>query len=434
MKIEQRPVAGLIPYVNNSRKHSDEQVAQIAASIKEFGWTNPILVDGANGIIAGHGRLMAARKLGMEAVPVIELAHLSEPQRKALIIADNKLAMNAEWDNDLLMLELGELLEGGFNLDLLGFGKDELDALLSPTEVTEGLTDEDAVPEPPAVPVTVLGDVWLLGKHRVMCGDSTSIDAVETLMAGGGADMCFTSPPYADQREYNGGKELSTQHLATFIRSASGFCNFFAVNLGMSRKDGEINQYWDDYILEAKNCGLKLLSWNIWNREGMGGSIGNMTAMFPIEHEWIFVFGVENKDINRTKDNKHGGESGKSTIRQKSGETTPNNWAINKKGKIGTVFTCDFARGKKEHPAMFPVEFPMGYIESCTNNKDVVYEPFGGAGSTLIACEKTGRHARLMELDPKYVDVIIKRWQDFTGKTATLESTGQPFGAPCLPQ
>ena len=132
MKIEQRPVAGLIPYVNNSRKHSDEQVAQIAASIKEFGWTNPILVDGANGIIAGHGRLMAARKLGMEAVPVIELAHLSEPQRKALIIADNKLAMNAEWDNDLLMLELGELLEGGFDLDLLGFGKDELDALLSP--------------------------------------------------------------------------------------------------------------------------------------------------------------------------------------------------------------------------------------------------------------------------------------------------------------
>ena len=196
MRIEQRPVAGLIPYVNNSRKHSDEQVAQIAASIKEFGWTNPILVDGANGIIAGHGRLMAARKLGMEAVPVIELAHLSEPQRKALIIADNKLAMNAEWDNDLLMLELGELLEGGFDLDLLGFGKDELDALLSPTEATEGLTDEDAVPEPPAVPITVLGDVWLLGRHRVMCGDSCSITDMDKLVAGRQTDMWLTDPPY----------------------------------------------------------------------------------------------------------------------------------------------------------------------------------------------------------------------------------------------
>jgi DNA modification methylase len=253
-----------------------------------------------------------------------------------------------------------------------------------------------------------------------MCDDSTSIDDVDKLMNGQKAQFCFTSPPYADQREYNGGKELSTEHLATFIRTASGFCNFFAVNLGISRKDGEINQYWDDYIIEAKNCGLKLLSWNIWNREGMGGSIGNMTAMFPIEHEWIFVFGNDVKDINRTRDNKHAGESGKSTIRQKDGETTPNKWAINKKGKIGTVFTCDFARGKKEHPAMFPVEFPIGYIESCTNSNDVVYEPFGGAGSTMIAAEKLGRKSYVMELDPKYCDVIVKRWEDFTGKKAEL--------------
>jgi DNA modification methylase len=260
-----------------------------------------------------------------------------------------------------------------------------------------------------------------------MCGDSTSIDAVEQLMNGEAADFCFTSPPYADQREYNGGKQLSTQYLSTFIRTASSFCDLFAVNLGMSRKDGEINQYWDDYIKEAKDCELKLLSWNIWNREGMGGSIGNMTAMFPIEHEWIFIFGKDAKDLNRIKDNKHGGESGDSTIRQKNGETTPNSWSINKKGKIGTVFTCDFARGKKEHPAMFPVQFPSSYIESCTNNGDIVYEPFGGAGSTMIASEATGRLCRVMELDPKYCDVIVKRWQDFTGKQATLESTGQTY-------
>ena len=404
LNITYRKVEDLIPYVNNSRKHSDQQVAQIAASIKEFGWTNPILVDKDKGIIAGHGRLMAARKLKMDDVPTIELSHLSDAQKKALVIADNKLALNADWDTQILSLELSELQDIGFDLDILGFDANELSALLEPEEV-EGLTDEDAVPEVPEEPKTKLGDIYQLGNHRLMCGDSTSIDAVEKLMDGQKAQFCFTSPPYADQREYNGGKELSTEHLATFIRTASGFCDFFAVNLGLSRKDGEINQYWDDYIAEAKNCGLKLLSWNIWNREGMGGSIGNMTAMFPIEHEWIFVFGNDVKDINRTRDNKHGGESGKSTIRQKGGETTPNSWAINKKGKIGTVFTCDFARGKKEHPAMFPVEFPMGYIESCTNSNDVVYEPFGGAGSTMIACEKLGRQARLMELDPKYCDV-----------------------------
>jgi DNA modification methylase len=424
MKIEQRSVETLIPYINNSRKHSDEQIAQIAASIKEFGWTNPILVDGANGLIAGHGRLMAARKLKMDKVPVIELAHLSENQKKALIIADNKLALNSDWDSELLTLELQELLGEEYDLELLGFDKDELDALLNVIEGTDGLTDEDAVPEVPDEPKTKPGDIYILGNHRLMCGDSTNIDAVDKLMNGQNADFCFTSPPYADQREYNGGKELSTEHLATFIRTASGFCNFFAVNLGISRKDGEINQYWDDYIIEAKNCGLKLLSWNIWNREGMGGSIGNMTAMFPIEHEWIFVFGNDVKDINRTRDNKHAGESGKSTIRQKDGETTPNSWAINKKGKIGTVFTCDFARGKKEHPAMFPVEFPIGYIESCTNSNDVVYEPFGGAGSTMIAAEKLGRKSYLMELDPKYCDVIVKRWEDFTGKQAVLETQG----------
>ena len=419
MQIKTVAVEKLIPYVNNSRTHSDAQVAQIAASIKEFGWTNPILVDGENGIIAGHGRLLAARKLGKKDVPVIELSHMTESQKRAYVIADNQLAMNAGWDTALLSLELADLKEQGFELDILGFDAKELDKLLEPEQV-EGLTDEDAVPDVPEEPKTKLGDIYQLGNHRLMCGDSTSIDDVEKLLEGKTVEFCFTSPPYADQREYNGGKELSTEYLATFIRSAAQFCDFFAVNLGISRKNGEINQYWDDYITEAKNNGFLLLSWNIWNREGMGGSIGNMTAMFPIEHEWIFIFGGNGKEINRTRDNKHGGESGKSTIRQKDGETTPNAWAINKKGKIGTVFTCDFARGKKEHPAMFPVELPSAYIEACTSGKDTVYEPFGGSGTTMIACEKLGRQARLMELDPKYCDVIVKRWEDFTGKKAVL--------------
>ena len=178
MKIEQRSIESLIPYINNSRKHSDEQVAQIAASIREFGWTNPILVDGANGIIAGHGRLLAARKLSMDKVPVIELAHLSETQKKALVIADNKLALNSDWDTELLTVELQELLGDEFDLDLLGFDKDELDALLNVIEPTEGLTDEDAVPNAPLTPKSKLGDIFSLGNHRLMCGDSTSIESV----------------------------------------------------------------------------------------------------------------------------------------------------------------------------------------------------------------------------------------------------------------
>jgi len=184
----------LIPYVNNARVHSDEQVAQIAASIKEFGWTNPILIDNKNGLIAGHGRLLAARKLGITEVPAIQLDNLTETQKKALILADNKLALNASWDNELLSLELDELKSLDFELDLIGFTDDEMLALMP--EVVEGLTDEDAVPDVPETPVTVLSDIWILGNHRLMCGDSTSIDAVEKLMNGQKADMVFTDPPY----------------------------------------------------------------------------------------------------------------------------------------------------------------------------------------------------------------------------------------------
>jgi len=426
MQVEQISIEKLIPYVNNARTHSDAQVAQIAASIKEFGFNNPVLIADDNSIIAGHGRVMAARKLGKDTVPAVRLSHLTEMQRKAYILADNKLALNADWDNSLLTIELADLKDLGFDTELTGFSADEIAALM-PIEVTKGLTDEDEVPEVPVDPVTKLGDVWLLGKHRVMCGDSTSIDALENLMDGGHAHFCFTSPPYADQREYNGGKELSTQHLATFIRASNGFCNFFAVNLGLSRKNGEINTYWEDYISEARQCGLKLVSWNIWDRSGEGGSIGNMTAPFPINHEWIFVFADEPPDLNRTIPNKHGGKGVSATIRGADSEFAERKSVVHEFGKLGTVLKCGVQRGKNEHPAMFPVELPQNYIEACTKNGDIVYEPFGGSGTTLIACEKTSRTARLMELDPKYCDVIVKRWQDFTGKTATLEETGESF-------
>jgi len=195
IEVKYRKVEDLIPYVNNSRKHSDEQVAQIASSIKEFGWTNPILIDGTNSIIAGHGRLMAARKLKMEEVPTIELSHLTDNQRKALVIADNKLALNADWDTTLLTIELDELLKDGFALDILGFNADELSALLEPEQV-DGLTDEDAVPELPEEPRTKLGDIYQLGNHRLMCGDSTMMHDVEKLMIGIYPDLIHTDPPY----------------------------------------------------------------------------------------------------------------------------------------------------------------------------------------------------------------------------------------------
>jgi DNA modification methylase len=419
MKITTKLVTELIPYVKNSRTHSDEQVAQIAASIKEFGWTNPILVDGDNGIIAGHGRLMAARKLGHKEVPTIELKDLTETQKKAYIIADNRLALNAGWDNEMLTIELNDLLADGFALEILGFDTKELNALLEP-EVVEGLTDEDVVPEMPEEPKTKLGDIYKLGNHRLMCGDSTSIDAVDKLMDGKNANFCFTSPPYADQREYNGEKELSTEYLATFLRASHHICNFYAVNLGMSRKNGEINQYWDDYIKEAKNIGLKLVSWNIWDRSGEGGSIGNMTAPFPINHEWILIFANDSPELNRTIENKHGGKKADGTIRASDNSFSKRVAKVHEFGKLGTIFKCGVQRGKNEHPAMFPVELPEQYILACTSNKELVYEPFGGSGTTMIAAEKLGRNAHLMELDPKYCDVIVKRWESFTGKKAEL--------------
>jgi site-specific DNA-methyltransferase (adenine-specific) len=407
MKIEQRPVAGLIPYVNNSRKHSDEQVAQIAASIKEFGWTNPILVDGANGIIAGHGRLMAARKLGMEAVPVIELAHLSEPQRKALIIADNKLAMNAEWDNDLLMLELGELLEGGFDLDLLGFGKDELDALLSPTEATEGLTDEDAVPEPPAAPVTVLGDVWLLGRHRVMCGDSCSITDMDKLVAGRQTDMWLTDPPYNVAYEGGTKEKLTIQNDSMADDAFRQFLRDAYVTADSAMKPGAVFYIWHadsegyNFRGAAQDAGWKVRQCLIWKKSSL--------VMGRQDYHW------------KHEPCLYGWKEGAGHL-----------WATDRKQT--TILEFDKPSRNVEHPTMKPVALFEYQMLNNTKGGDLVLDSFGGSGTTLIAAEKNGRHSCLMELDPKYVDVIIKRWQEFTGKTATLESTGQPFGLACLPQ
>lgn len=405
MKIQQVSVEKLIPFARNSRTHSDKQVAEIAASIKEFGWTNPILVDGDKGIIAGHGRLLAARKLNMDTVPVIELAHLTETQKRAYVIADNKLALNADWDDQLLTIELNDLLADGFALELLGFDKDELAKLLEPEQI-EGLTDEDAVPEVPDKPVTKLGDVWILGNHRLMCGDSTSIDAVEKLMNGQKADMVFTDPPYNVASESKG----------------------IAANVSKAHKD-LMNSEWDKnfdinaplnclFTVMAKDCAVYIctshhLAPDIWSwmkqwSNHYGFCVWSKPDPMPslMKRHWTW----DTELIPYATRGKH-------IFNADAGQHNPSTWRINKQQ----------GKEKTGHPTQKPVAVPQHAIEKSSRNNQIIIDLFGGSGSTLIACEKTNRHARLMELDPKYCDVIVKRWQDFTGKVATLEATKEPF-------
>ena len=371
--IVSRKVEDLIPYARNSRTHSDAQVAQIAASVREFGWTNPVLVDGENGIIAGHGRILAARKLGMDEVPCIELAGLTDTQRRAYIIADNKLALNAGWDDELLAIEFAELADAGFDNLLTGFTQDEIDAL-TPEQIPEGLTDEDAVPEVQAEPVSKLGDVWVLGKHRVMCGDSTSIDAVERLMAGQLADQLLTDPPYniayeggSKKREQIKNDEMASDAFRQFLRDA-----FVAATTVM--KAGAVFYIWHadtegyNFRGACMDAGLQVRQTLIWNKDN--------SAFGRQDYHW------------KHEPCLYGWKDGAAHL-----------WAADRKQT--TVIACKRPSKSDLHPTMKPVELMEYQIENNTKGSDAVLDLFGGSGSTLIACEKTGRHARLMELDPK---------------------------------
>jgi len=402
MHVEYCKVSELIPYVNNSRKHDDAQVAQIAASIKEFGWTNPILVDGDKGIIAGHGRLMAARKLGMTEVPVIELKDLTPTQKKAYIIADNRLALNAGWDNQLLTIELNELLENKFSLDLLGFNADELNALLNPVEIIEGLTDEDDVPEPPPEPITKLGDVWILGNHRLMCGDSTSIDDGEKLMNGMLADLVFTDPPYNFAYSGRGANNLGTiKNDDMSEEDFEQFCrDVFATYSAIMKPLACIYVCHPDSASAPKIAfektfaeQFKKSSTIIWMKQSAGMGWQDYRA----QHEPIL----------------YGWKEGKGSHFNAGDRTKTSVWKIGRDAQSSYV-----------HPTQKPVCLPEEAIMNSSKGSDCVVDLFGGSGSTLIACEKTGRHARSMELDPKYCDVIVKRWENFTGKQAILENQG----------
>ena len=405
-KIKRKKVDALIPYARNARTHSDEQVAQLAASIKEWGWTTPVLVDEDGEIIAGHGRVMAARKLGIEEVPTMTASGWTKAQKQAYVLADNQLPQNAGWDMDLLSVEMKDLDAEGFDLSLIGFGDDMLANML--VDKTAGLTDENAVPDVPETPVTVEGDVWLLGDHRLMCGDSTSIDAVEKLMNGQKADMVFTDPPYG--MSYGGGRagkigsndgtvkkhgvilgdDKTGDNLIGLVQEAMAS----AVGVSKSESAKYVCFSWRTYTeFEAAmlDCGLKPSACIVWDKKSIG--LGN--ANYRPQHEFIFY----------VKGGAWYGDKAQSDVWYSSRGST----------------------GDYVHPTQKPVELIERAVTNSSKGGDVILDVFGGSGTTMIAAEKNGRHSRLMELEPKYCDVIVKRWCEFTGKDATLEANGKSF-------
>ena len=417
MKIIDFKINELKEYSNNPR-HNEAAVDKVAASIREFGFKVPIVIDKDNVIIAGHTRLKAAKSLGLETVPCIIADDLTKEQVKAFRLADNKTGEFAEWDFAKLEEELAELQDMDFDMSAFGFDDLKID---EPIEVVE-----DEVPEvdEETEPKTKLGDIWQLGRHRLMCGSSTETSNVATLMAGMKAKMLFTSPPHSDMREYEGGKDLSVENIARFIPSYRPYTDYQCVNLGLQRKDHEIYPYWDTYINIAKESGYKLMAWNVWDKTKCG-SIGNQSAFIPIRHEWIFVFGSEFYEINLTW--KKAEASIKSGNIKRGVKQADGSMSVSTTGDLShpfkqmeSVLRLLPEQGEiiKEHPATFPVQLPSEYIQAMTNEGDIIIEPFCGSGTTLIAAEQTNRICYGMELEPKYCDVIIKRWETLTGEKA----------------
>ena len=398
-KVERWKIERLVPYARNARTHSDEQVAQIAASIREWGWTTPVLVDEDGGIIAGHGRTLAAQRLQMAEVPVMVARGWSDAKKRAYILADNKLALNAGWENELLNLELSELKELDFDLELIGFSADEITALM-PLELEPGLTDEDAVPDVPAVPVTVLGDVWVLGRHRVMCGDSCSITDMDKLVAGRQTDMWLTDPPYNVAYEGGTKEKLTIQNDSMTDDAFRQFLRNAYVTADSTMKPGAVFYIWHadlegyNFRGAAQDAGWKVRQCLIWKKSSL--------VMGRQDYHW------------KHEPCLYGWKEGAGHL-----------WATDRKQT--TILEFDKPSRNGEHPTMKPVALFEYQMLNNTNGGDLVLDSFGGSGTTLIAAEKNGRHSCLMELDPKYVDVIIKRWQDFTGKIAVHAETNQPF-------
>jgi DNA modification methylase len=398
-KVEHWNVDRLLPYAKNARTHSDKQVEQIAASIREFGFTAPILAGGDSVIVAGHGRLMAARKLGLETVPVVVLDHLSPTQRRALALADNKIAENAGWDFELVAAELADLQALAVDLSLTGFDALEVKNLLE-EDPKAGLTDEDAAPEMTENPTTVRGDVWLLGDHRVLCGDVVVEADIAKLMAGEQADLVFTDPPYCVNYQGHTEDKLTIMNDAMSPEAFRQFLKDTFVSYRMATKTGASlyvchpSLYQREFQEAIEHAGFDVRCQIIWAKNTFAWGFGR----YKFQHEPIFYCHVK-------------------------GESDP--WYGDK--SQSTLWQEKKPAANRLHPTMKPVELIERALVNSSKRDDLVLDLFGGSGSTLIAAERMGRKARLLELDPRYVDVICRRFMDFTGKVAVHAETGEPF-------
>jgi len=398
--IEFWPLEKLIPYARNPRTHSDVQIAQIAASIAEFGFLNPILVDTNAGILAGLGRLLAARKLQLTEVPVIVLDHLNERQKRAYILADNQLALNAGWDEALLRLELAALQDEDFNLDLIGFEDEDLARLLADQDATGGLTDEDAVPERPQTPVSAAGDLWIAGNHKLLVGDAANQADVDRLMAGEAADLVFTDPPYnVDYEGYTEdrlkikGDRMSPAEFRQFLEAS--FRSFHTiVKPGASLYVCHSSSWQREFQNALETAGFEIRCQVIWAKNTFAWGFGR----YKFRHEPIFYCHVAGQ-----KDPWYGDKS-QSTL-----------WEEKKPA------------ANRMHPTAKPVELIDRALLNSSKSGDIVVDLFGGSGSTLIASERRNRKARLMEIDPKYADCIVRRYQEYTGNQTVLEGDGPTF-------
>ena len=456
-RIELWPLERLVPYARNARTHSAAQVAQIAASIAEFGFTNPILVDSADGIVAGHGRLLAARKLGLAEVPVIVLDHLSETQRRAYVLADNRLALNAGWDDEVLAAELAALEADGFDLGVVGFSEHELaDLLASPEQASAAEVEED-VPLPPATAVTRPGDLWLVGQHRVLCGDCRDAAVVARLFEGRKANVVVTSPPYATQREYDpasGFRPVAPddyvdwfRDVATNIASVLASDGSYFLNIKEHAEDGQRHLYVKDlFIAHARQWGWRFVDEFCWRKtdNGVPGGWNNRfkNAWEPIAHfsrsESIkfhpFAVGHRSEDCfdyspENPKSTSGSGLLGTGARGEAAGKADSRDEEGRHAGiaRPSNVIEAKTESSQGSHSAPFPRAVPEFFIKAFSDPGDVIFDPFLGSGTTLVAAGALDRAGYGSEISPGYCDVILRRAMDAFGVTPTLAATGEAF-------
>lgn len=439
LTVETRKISELKPHPKNPRKHPEpgsKAWATLEASMKHD-YFDPLVWNRRNGmLVSGHLRAKVLGTLGYLSADVVVVDY-SEPKHIARMIAANK----AVGSDDLPKMQelFAELKEDKtFDLAATGFSLAEINVFSFGSSSEAVLQHENAMPGKKGdgtsggkiKAVSKEGDLWLLGSHRLLCGSSLNPDDVAKLCEKK-AKLAFTSPPYADQRKYAKGTNISVEDLAEFITCAAPHADFLAVNLGMSFKDGEVITYWDSYIEAARKIGLKLLAWNIWNKLSPK-TLGQQNQMFPLSHEWIFVFGAGKKFNNKILANSHAGELKKGSNRSSEGhqEARQNRRVVKiaERRPMNSILDLSPASGNSiDHPAVFPVGLPESYILAMTDEGDTVLESFGGSGTTLIACEKTGRACNIMELTPTYCDLIVRRWQEYSGKKAKHALTGKSF-------